>query len=143
MRWCEFDNPEEEQKRLDKMLSKNPNDANALYGLATVHAYEFAFDKVVEYCEKAIELDPKNITFHALLSYASTQKGDNKRAIEELATIIELGGDDSDYYVDFAAYAQTGVDKSLAVKKIASLREEKKEQVAEQLGKWLLLSHLK
>ena len=138
MRWQEFDNPEEEQKLLKEMIRKNPKDSKAYYDLGTVWAYMFTFDLTIECCERAIALDPKNTTYHAFISYVSTKIGDNKRAIDELATIIELGEDESDYYVDVALGEQKGVDRNLAEKKISLIRQIGKDQVADKLQEWLL-----
>ena len=138
MRWQEFDNPEEEQKRLEEVIRKDPNNACAHYELGEVCAYEFDFDRAIALCKKAIAIDPDNITFRAFLSYVYTRAGDNQQAIEELATVIELGGDESDYDVDVAQAEQSGMASDLAQQKITALRNEGKTRVADKLQQWLL-----
>jgi cytochrome c-type biogenesis protein CcmH/NrfG len=138
MRWAEFDNPEQEKVKKEKTLKENPNDASAYYNLAAVHASMLDFSTAIELCEKAIDLDPKNITYRALYSFAYTNIEEHGKAIEELAAIIELGSDESDYYVDKARDAQVGMDKEYAVSKVVDLRKEGKDRIADKLEEWLI-----
>jgi len=138
MHWQEFDNPEKEKERLEKALSENPADANACYELGTVYAYVHDWATAKEFCDKAIGLDPKNITYHACRSFVNSHLEEHGEAIEDLVTIIELGGDESDYYVDVAQGAQRGMDKEYAVSRVVDLRKEGKDRIAGKLEEWLI-----
>ena len=132
MRWEEFDNPEQEKVKREKILKENPNDASAYYNLAVVHASMRDFPTAIELCEKAIDRDSKNVKYHALCSFAHTNIEEHGKAIEELVAIIELGADESDYYVDVAQGAQAGMDKEYAVSKVVDLRKEGKDRIADK-----------
>ncbi|MCD5390569.1 hypothetical protein LR007_01700 [candidate division NPL-UPA2 bacterium] len=137
MRWIEYDEPEKEKERIEKVISENPNDANAHYELGTVYAY-FDFARARECAEKAIELDPENILFWAFFAYACANNGADQDAIEALTKLIELGADTDDYYVDMATAAECGMDNELAWHQIEELRNSGKEEVAKKLEKWLI-----
>ena len=138
MRWAEFDDPDKEKARLEIIVAANPADANAYYKLAAVHTSLLDFTKAIEFCEKAITLDPKNVTYRALSSYAHTEIEDHNQAIEDLVTIIELGADESDYYVDMAQGEQRGMDKEYALLTSVGLREEGRGKIADKLEEWLV-----
>jgi hypothetical protein len=89
-------------------------------------------------CNKAIDLDLKNITYHAFRVFLNSSLEEHEEAISDLATIIELGGDEADYYVDMAQSSQRGMDKEYALLEIASLRNEGKGSVADKLEEWLI-----
>ena len=138
MRWKEFDNPEEEKGRLEKLLGENSDNAEVYYELGVVYAYLFDFPKSIEYCEKALKIDPKNVLFHAFYSFVSTNNEDHENAIEALITLIELGADKGDYYVNLAQDAQCGMDKEYALLKVADLRNVGKKAIADKLEDWLV-----
>ena len=138
MRWQEFENPKVEKARLEKSIKENPNDAQAYYELGVVCEYIHDWATAKELCNKAIELDPKNITYHAFRVFLNSNLEEHEEAIEDLITIIELGGDESDYYVDMAQGAQRGMDKEYAVSKVVDLRREGKDRIADKLEKWLI-----
>ena len=138
MRWQEFDNPEIEKARLEKKIEENPNDAQAYYELGTVHEYFRDWTMAKELSDKAIRLDPKNITYYAFRSFVNSCLGENEDAIEDLITIIEMGGDESDYYVDRAQDAQCWMDEEYVLLKIADFRKAGKGRIADKLEEWLL-----
>ncbi len=139
MRWDEFKEPESEIKSCQDALDKDPSDADAYYKLGTVYAYLSNFDKAMECCKKAVALKSKSITFLAFYSYLCTETEDHVEAIHTLIELIELGADESNYYVDVAQEAQCGMDKEYAMLKALSLRrEEGKDSVADKLEEWLL-----
>lgn len=138
MRWVDFEHPEEEGKRLKKIVRKSPDNANAHYELGTLYAYLLDFDKAKECCEKVIELEPRNISFWAFFAFASAKNGDDQEAIETLTTLVELGADDDNYYVDLALDAEFGMDDELVWHKIEDLRNSGKERIAKKLWKWLI-----
>lgn len=138
MRWVDFDHPEEEKKRLKKIVCKSPDNANAHYELGTAYAYLLDFDKAKESCQEAIELEPGNISFHAFYAFASAKNGNDQDAIEALTTLIELGADEGDYYVDLAIDAECRMDNELVWHKIEDLRNSGKERIAKKLRKWLI-----
>ena len=139
MRWDDdINNPAEEIKQLEETVKKNPRDANAYYRLGTAYECLKDFADAAEAAEKAVKLDPNNIIFQAFYSYANTRDEKHEKAIEALVALIELGVDESDYYVDVAQGVQRGMDKESALLKIASLRKEGKDSVANKLEEWLV-----
>ena len=138
MRWQEFDDPKTEKERLEKRIKEDPKDANAYYELGTVYEYVHDLAMAKELSDKAIRLDPKNITYHAFRSFVNSCLGENEDAIEDLITVIEMGGDESDYYVDRAQDAQCWMDEEYALLKIADFRKAGKGRVADKLEEWLL-----
>lgn len=138
MHWQEFEDPEKEKKHLEDDLNNNPKDPNIYYKLGTVFESMRDLDTAKGYCDKAIELDPKNITYYAFRSYVNSQLEESEDAIDDLVTIIELGGDESDYYVDVAQSEQRGMDREYAWLTVYQLRNEGKNSVADKLEEWLL-----
>ena len=138
MRWAEFEDPEQEKVKMEKLLKENPKDASAYYNLAVVYASMRDFFTAIELCEKAIDLDPRNAIYRALHSFAYTNIGEHGKAIEELVVIIELGTYESDYYVDIAQAAQRGMDKEYAVSKVVDLRKEGKTRISDKIEEWLI-----
>ena len=138
MHWQDFENPKVEKARLEKSIKENPNDAHAYYELGVVCEYIHDWATAKELCDKAIELDPKNITYYAFRAFLNSNLEEHEEAIADLITIIELGGDESDYYVDTAQIAQRGMDREYALLQIASLRNEGKKSVADKLEEWLI-----
>jgi tetratricopeptide (TPR) repeat protein len=138
MKWRDFDNPKEDKARIETRAKENPGDATAQYEMATMHAYLFDFTTALELCEIAMNLEPKNVTYHAFRSFIYTKLEDHGRAIDDLVTVIELGADESDYDVDVALGAQYGMDKEYAVSKMVDLRKEGKDRIADKLEEWLI-----
>ena len=138
MRWHDFEHSKEDKARLEAKVKESPGEAKAQYEMATMHAYMLDFTTALELCEIAMNLEPKNVTYHAFRSFVYTNLEEHGRAIEDLVTIIELGADETDYYVDVARDAQVGMDKEYAVSKVVDLRKEGKDQVADKLEEWLI-----
>jgi tetratricopeptide (TPR) repeat protein len=118
-------------------MKANPDDPRAYYELGTV--YEFLDDRpmAVMFCEKAIKLDPNNITYYAFRAFANSYLGERKKVIEDLVTVIEMGGDTSDYYVDMASGTLGGMDREYVLREIDGLRKKRKDEVADKLEEWL------
>ena len=138
MRWRDFDNPEEEKRRLEGIVRKNPDNADAHYELGTTYAYLLAFAKAKECCEKAIKLESRNISFWAFLAFAGAKNGHDQDAIEALTRLAELGADESDYHVELAIDAEFGMDDELVWHQIENLKHSGKGPVAEKLQRWLI-----
>ena len=139
MEWDDaIDNSEENQLRLKQIIKENPKEAEAHYKLASIYANIREYAMAIEYCEKAIHLDPKNVAYRALCSFANTNIEDHEQAIEYLVDIIELEADESDYNVDVAQDAQRGMDKEYAVSKVVDLRRAGKDRIADKLEEWLI-----
>ena len=137
MRWQDFDNPEEEKARLEKRIKDNPNDASACYELGTVYEYMQDWAMAKEFCDKAISLDPKNITYYAFSAFVNSYLEESEDAIDDLVTVIELGGDESDYYVELAIDVVFGMDTEYVFLTALDLRKVGKPAVADKLEKWL------
>ena len=134
MEWDDvIDNSEENQLRLKQIIKGNPNDAEAHYELASIYANIHEYAVAIEYCEKAIHLDPKKVAYRALCSFANTNIEEHEQAIEYLVDIIELEADESNRDVDMAQDAQRGMDKEYAVLKVVDLRKEGKDRIADKL----------
>ncbi len=100
MEWNDaIEDPEKEKARLEKIISENPNNAEEHYGLGTVYEYmrgEGSILKAIECCEKAIVIEPDNMTYLAFLIYL-TLNFDDQKAFDTMTNFIELGPDESDY----------------------------------------------
>ena len=138
MRWVDLDQPDEEKERLKKLVCESPDNANAHYELGTAYACLLDFARAKECCEKAINLDPRNISFWAFFAFASAKNGDDQDAIEALTTLVELDADDGNYHVDLAIDAEFGMDNELVWHQIENLKNSGKERIAKKLRKWLI-----
>ena len=138
MRWVETDDPVKTKELAEERIKVNPNDALAYYELGIVSADVRDWVTAKEFCDKAISLDPRNITYHAFHSFVNTYLEEHEEAVADLITVIELSGDESDYYVDMAQSEQRGKDKEYAVSMVVSLRREGKDKIADKLEDWLI-----
>jgi len=138
MRWRDFDNPEEEKDRLEKRIKEKPNDASAYYELGTVYEYMQDWAMAKEFCDKAISLDPKSITYHAFRAFVNSYLGENEEAINDLVTVIELGGEESDYDVERASDVAGGMDTEYVLLTAMDLRKVGKPVAADKLEAWLM-----
>jgi tetratricopeptide (TPR) repeat protein len=138
MRWSQFENPREEIKRLGGIMRKNPHDPKVYYDLGTVYEFLNDWNMAAFFCGKAIEIDPNNITYYALRAYANSYVGQWKEAMDDLVTIIEMGGDTSDHYVDLVSGTLgANISREYVLRRIYALRRKGKRQIAYKLKKWL------
>ena len=141
MRWGDFDDYEkleEEIERREKVARENPKDANAYYELGVAYEYVHDWARAKECADKAIELEPKNILFQAFLAFVSMYTEDHQDAVDAISTLIELGADSGDYYVELACSVADGIDEELIWHRIEELRNAGKEQVAKKLEEWVI-----
>jgi tetratricopeptide (TPR) repeat protein len=137
MQWKDFDNPQKEIRRLVSHLEGNPQDATAWYDLATAYAGLYDYSSAVECCQKAVELEEKNVLFRAFQVYANLQDGQHKNALGALVKLIELDPDDSDYYVERVIDSLYALDEKMALAKIQELRDAGREAVAHTIERWI------
>ena len=83
-------------------LSKDPTNAEAYVGLATVSAESFS-GKAAEYTMKAIELDPKFAAAHELLADLALANDDHDVAAAEADKALAISGDALDAMATHAA----------------------------------------
>lgn len=140
MEWNDsIENPEKEKSRLEKIISENPNDAEAHYKLGEVYEFmrgEGGGLKAMECCEKAIAIDSVNTTYLAFLFYL-TLNFDDQKAFDTLAKFIELWPDEGDYYTERVIDELGCVNVEFALKYIENLRKEDKEEVAHTMERWI------
>jgi Tfp pilus assembly protein PilF len=88
-------------------LQKDPSNAGAYLGLATVSADNFD-GKAAEYCAKAIELDPKLAEAHELMARLELENGDHTAARAEADKAIAIESDALDAMAIHAAIELIG-----------------------------------
>lgn len=128
--------PEKEKEQLEKAIEANPNDAEVHYKLAEVYENINNDAKAVEYCEKAIALDPEKALYYAFLVFL-TIRFDEQKAFDALARFIELGQDEEDYYTERVIDELGCFDNEFALKYIANLKAQGKENVAYTMERWI------
>ena len=75
MEWNDvIENPENEKERLEKIIDKNPKDAEAYYKLGEVYENIGDDPKAIEYCEKALGIDPDNMLYLAFHIFLTLQQ---------------------------------------------------------------------
>lgn len=138
MEWNDsIENPEEETKRLEALIHKNPEDANAFYELGVLCEYMHDFPKAVQYCQKAIVLDQENVHFCAFLVYLySKREYDEAKALEAAANLAELRPDEGDYYIERAMDSLAAVCNEPAYAYITKLRGQGRNLAATTLERW-------
>ncbi len=80
-----------------KALALNPNNADAMTGLAWVHGGRHEFDKSIEWANKAIVLDPKNNAAYGIIGDAEVERGEYDAAFGNYQKMLDLRPDLSSY----------------------------------------------
>lgn len=139
MEWNDsIENPDAEEKRLKELIEQNPKDAQAHYELGEVYEYVHDFTKAIEFCEKAIVLNPRNETYCAFLVFLyGTRAHDDKKLLEAAANLAELEPDESDYLIERAIDSLDGVDSQIAHEYVTELEEQGRYKVARSLELWI------
>ena len=137
MEWDDsIEEPEKERQRLEKLIKEKPDGADAYYQLGVLCENLNDDEKAIEYCEKAISINPHKTIYYGFLVFL-TIRFDMQKALDALTNFIELRPDESDYYtervIDELAYA----DGEFAVGYIAKLKAQDKERVAHKMEGWL------
>lgn len=139
MSWVNSACPEKEKAMLKKLIRKNPGNADAHYRLGGIYTHPSEnLAKAKECCEKAINLEPKNIYFRALSAFINAKNGDDWNAIGGLVTLIELDAKEDDYYIELAIDTEYGMDNELVWCKVLELINSGREQTAKKLLDWLI-----
>ena len=138
MRWQEYDDPGKQKELLEESFRQNRSAAHVCYELGSVYAYMYDWAAAKELCDNAVELDPTSIIYRAFRSYVNSHLEEHGEAIRDLVAVIELGGDETDYYVDMAQAAQCGLDKECALRNVTNLRNDGKNRAADKLEEWLV-----
>jgi len=137
MEWNDaIEDPEKEKVRLEKLISENTKDAESYYKLGEVYENIGDDSKAIEYCEKALEIDPDNMLYLTFLIFL-TLNYDNQKAFDTLAKFIELGPDEGDYYTERVIDELGCGDDEFSLKYIENLRKEGKEHVAHTMERWI------
>ena len=137
MEWNDsIEDPEKEKLRLEKLIKEKPDDAEAYYHLAEVCENINDDAKAIEYCERAIALDPHKTLYLAFLVFL-TVRMDEQKALDALTNFIELSPDESDYYTERVIDELAYIDGKFAVQYIANLRAQNKEHVARKMEGWI------
>ncbi len=95
-------NNTEADNLFDEALQRDPNNAQAYYGLALVSADGFD-SKAVEYANKAIDLDPKLYEAHELLASLLLEDSDEAKAFEEADAALKISSEALDAMAIHAA----------------------------------------
>ena len=137
MEWNDsIEDPEKEKLRLEKLIKEKPDDAEAYYQLAEVCENINDDAKAIEYCEKAIALDPNKTLYLAFLVFL-TVRMDEQKALDTLTSFIERSPDESDYYTERVIDELAYIDVKFALQYIANLRAQNKEYVAHKMEGWI------
>jgi tetratricopeptide (TPR) repeat protein len=137
MEWNDaIEDPKKEKLRLEQIIKEDPNDAEAHYELATVYENIHDDAKAIEYCEKAIALDPDKALYLAFLIFL-TISFDAQKAFDALARFIDLGPDEGDYYTERVIDELGCIDEEFALEYIANLRTQGKEEIAHTMERWI------
>jgi hypothetical protein len=101
------------EKKFGKSISKDPTNSRATYGLCVVRREQKEALKAIDFCKRALELSPKDGEVHFTLGEIHAQqldytsavaetrraydllKGDNSRAIYNLARFLTVKGESS------------------------------------------------
>lgn len=139
MRWNDsIDNPDAEEKRLQKLIERNPKDAQAYYELGAVYENVGNYSQAIEYCQKAIALDPKNETYCAFLIFLYGDREPNdQEQLKAAANLAELEPDEDDWCIERAIDSLDGIDGEIAHKFITKLREQGRDDTAKTVEKWV------
>lgn len=85
------------EKVYEQALSVNPNNSDAMTGLAWVHGGRHAFDKSVEWANKAIALNSSSNIAYGIIGDAELELGEYDAAIEHYQKMIDIRPDLASY----------------------------------------------
>ena len=132
MNWCDFNNVQEKKEYYKQRIVEDPYDANAYYEMGTVYEYLLDFDKAAICCEQAIELNPRQAIYYGFKAFVNFKRGDDKKILEAVASLIELGADLNIYCTNLLCIYDV-IDKELVCSQVARLRDSGKDSVAYKL----------
>jgi tetratricopeptide (TPR) repeat protein len=113
--WLQEGKPEQARTIYQKMLARNPNDADAHFGLAQAASAEKKFEEALGEYKKAAQLNPdlEGVNFNVGRAQAQLKLYDD--AIASFRKEIVRSGDDYDVEVALAnAYDAKGMEKEAA-----------------------------
>ena len=113
--WLQEGKPEQARTIFQKMLARNPNYADAHFGLAQAASAEKKFEEAIEEYKKAAQLNPdlEGVNFNLGRAQAQLKLYDD--AIASFKKEIDRIGDDYDVEVALAnAYEAKGMEKEAA-----------------------------
>ncbi len=96
--------------RFNEVLKRDPRNDAAMYVLAKIAYVSGNMDKVIEYAEAAIKINPDNEYYYQYLAEAKGEKKDFLGASNTYERLIKLRPKDYDYYYDWA-YMLTKADR--------------------------------
>ncbi|MCX6379289.1 MAG: tetratricopeptide repeat protein [Armatimonadetes bacterium] len=85
------------EKVYQEALASNPNSSDAMTGLAWVNGGKHAFDKSVEWANKAIALDSKNNIAYGIIGDAQLELGEYENALNSYQKMIDIRPDLASY----------------------------------------------
>lgn len=88
---------------LVSILFAENNDKSALYKMAGEFYKSALYDKAIEYCQKAIALDPNYDEPYYGIGLAYAGKGDEEKAVENFQKVIELNPSNASAYTALGA----------------------------------------
>ena len=139
MRWNDYyEDPDAEGEKLEKRIKENPADAEAYYELGALCDYAHDWGRAKNLADKAVELEPGNVTYQAFRVFMTAWFTEYKEAIDGLVTVIELGGEIGDYPVDMAWGALRGFETEYVISTVRRLRKEGKNHIAAMLESMLI-----
>ncbi len=98
--------------KLNKLISKNPEDLDALKELASIYHYLHENRIAIRLYEKILSLDPKDGVTKVFLGYLYYEIGNLDRAIDELNDSLDMRPHDSfAYFLVGNAYSRSGLIK--------------------------------
>lgn len=104
-----------------KVLKKEPENEDALYGVAMTSYYLDDLDNAKETCEQILAKDPDNVQALAFMGKLYAENNSNAKACEYMEKALEYGGDNYDYLLELGLYYKKRnlVSKSIEVTKKA------------------------
>lgn len=105
-------------------LTSKPDDAAAMFEIASIYTDQGKFADALPYAEKAIKADPVNKWYKVLLVTLYQAKGDYENAGKIISQLIEADPENLDYYQDQALNAIYSGDYKNAIKSYDILEQK-------------------
>ena len=80
---------EEAKKHYKKVLDLDKGNANAYNGLGVIYIEEGLIEEGINYCEKALEINPDGAAYLDSIGWGYYKKNDDKRAMKYLKEAFE------------------------------------------------------
>ena len=113
--------PDQAELEYRKILVLNPQDGNAMVGLARISHMRGNISLAKELVERGVALNPKSVDGHRLLGYVLQEIGDTQGAIQAYERYFELlATGEPSFFADISTYSRHSDPEEVTVRNVVA-----------------------